>query len=297
MELFIDRICSKNLGPIIEKKIRKPSFPIIGDLKHDLTKTMTLNIKVPITKVYKKIYTCDRSLSDIVFLNDLDLRNVLLDKQPDGYNPIISDDCGKIYTLHKDFSIDTTFNIKIITPLSPPLYITYCEYYNPLRECTISSSLKYFTLTSGNPTFETNKLTADSLCSFSCNYVTCLYGTTIYIAILIKDGTSLLLTDSITNIKINNNDILITDGRFHTVPLLLKNTTYIFVCTISSSDILIYTYQDIPKSGSYYFYSVNSPITLTLEKCDLIYLAIYNELHSKNKMDHIISSLLGTYNL
>ena len=297
MELYIDRICSKNLGPIIEKKIRKPVFPIIGDLQQDESKTIVLNLKIPITHVCKNIYTCERPLDDIVFLNDYDLRNVLLGKQPAGYNPLISDSRGKIYTFHKDFSIDTTFYIRIIAPSSVlPLYITYCTYYNVERKCTISSSLKYFTLLLGNPIFSLNNMTVNSLCKFKSDYVTCLYNTTIYIGICIKDNTSLLLTDSTTNIEIKDDYVSITDGHFHTVPELLKHTNYIFVCTISS-DIQLYTYQNIPKTGLYYSYSVNSPVILTLENCNLFCISIYNEIHTKNKMDYIITSLQGKYNL
>jgi hypothetical protein len=308
MSLMLGNVYTIQHNNLYTKELPIPKFSTIEDRALNDTGQITLHIKVKLKKnKIRNNYICPRSLSNILIhvnQNEIlnyqnDLSNVINYKSPTGFNPILSDDEDKIYKLDTDFIISGNV---ILTLISKPLYITFCELYNveKINE-VVDSNFGEFVIQQGNPTFDDSMVVSDTTTILIDKSTKSLMNKTVYIAINIENTTDLLITDYITNIIYSNKEFYICSNNYpyyETPHFSLKNGLHVIVCMISSTEITIY-YDDepIPKIGDYFNYTDQNEIKLSLLNSSLYCINTYDELHNIKKMKYNILVLQNKYNM
>lgn len=306
LSLLIDNECSHDNSLIKRKILPTLFFNLIEDQVFNTEKNIILNVNVKLIKSHSNYYKCDRLLKNIIIFNDKDLRNVLLNKQPEGYNPVIISN-KKIFNIYTHFTIvkynDDEYYIILFKEIENPL-ITYCDYYDGINSnVVVNNNFGSFILTSGNPIYDKNVIIS-SQCVFTHRFLKSLLNSTIYIVLLSNNDTDLLLTDSNTNIVLKNNlfNIQSENGLYETPPYNVYNTGVInsniniFACVVDSTEIKVYNINNndysynyeyvTPKVGNYYFYNNGSSIVLTCSECILYVLNIYSEIHNPGRIKY-----------
>jgi hypothetical protein len=305
MSLLISGIYSFKFNSVYTKDLPVPYFDIIEDKLLNDTNQIRLNLKVKLyPSKHDGQYKCNRSLDYILVYNgysntDNDLSNIVNNKQPTGYNPVLTDDYNNIYKLNTDFVVSGNL---ILTTIKKQLYLTFCEIYSGIESNKISDgTFGSFELRSGNPIFNTNSLDVTTECILDNNSIKSLLHKTIYIVISLNISTSLLLSDSYTNIVLDGGNFYICSNVVpyrETAHFITSGTTCILTCVITPDEITTYyNNETVPKNGLYFNYTVDTDVVLTVSSSSIFAINIYNEVHTANKIAYNVLALQGEYNL
>lgn len=270
-----------------------------------------LNLKQKIKKVDSSRFVLEnRSISGIILDSLYDLSNVFINKQPIGFNPVISNyDNSKIFKINVDWILTgnvivTNINTLInIADLNEIFYLTFITDSLINAQIDIVSNnnkisrFGNFTSIINNPTAISNGIDIADTCVMESLGV--LINTTIYITIMTKNNsTGSLLTDNTTSVTINSNKLFIKSNRYETPFIkIIPDTGYCIACVVTDNEIVMYLDDFIKKGEFKYIQPIDKKLYIKIANCIIYNITIDRMIHSHKTILNNISNFYTMYNI